>query len=274
MTALNRIGPKSNAFTFSFDEKLLDDIRDSYNNFILPGLESPEHISLYDGGAQREGTLGRDDHQYYYTTFGEEPLIWISNNNWRTYTQFKNFFDALNIKDEVKQLVDYDKDLTFYSGFFVVGNRARDTFWHMDYSPGANAYTFISPLFPPDPGHGNLAYKDPDDNPQTHIYNLGEGIVLGENFLHATEPYPQCETPRVLLSFTFGTDKLEHWEALEKTIAGQSEFMVLPCGHQLGRCQCLEEFNAGGDAAIIEPASRNAPCPCGSGKRYKHCHGN
>ena len=274
MTALNRIGPKSSAFTFSFDEKLLDDIRDSYNNFILPDLESPEHISLYDGGAQREGTLGREDHQYYYTTFGEEPLIWISNNNWRTYTQFKNFFDALNIKDEVKQLVDYDKDLTFYSGFFVVGNRARDTFWHMDYSPGANAYTFISPLFPPHPGHGNLAYKDPDDNRQTHIYNLGEGIVLGESILHATEPYPQCETPRVLLSFTFGTDKLEHWEALEKTIAGQSEFMVLPCGHQLGRCQCLEDFKRGGDEAIIEPASRNAPCPCGSGKRYKHCHGN
>jgi preprotein translocase subunit SecA len=21
------------------------------------------------------------------------------------------------------------------------------------------------------------------------------------------------------------------------------------------------------------PVSRNAPCPCGSGKKYKHCHG-
>jgi preprotein translocase subunit SecA len=21
------------------------------------------------------------------------------------------------------------------------------------------------------------------------------------------------------------------------------------------------------------PISRNAPCPCGSGKKYKHCHG-
>jgi len=26
-------------------------------------------------------------------------------------------------------------------------------------------------------------------------------------------------------------------------------------------------------AALVPPASRNAPCPCGSGKRYKHCCG-
>ena len=23
----------------------------------------------------------------------------------------------------------------------------------------------------------------------------------------------------------------------------------------------------------VEPDSRNAPCPCGSGRKYKHCHG-
>ena len=27
----------------------------------------------------------------------------------------------------------------------------------------------------------------------------------------------------------------------------------------------------GGD--VPAPESRNAPCPCGSGKKYKHCHG-
>jgi preprotein translocase subunit SecA len=30
--------------------------------------------------------------------------------------------------------------------------------------------------------------------------------------------------------------------------------------------------SAGGDVAEV-PVSRNAPCPCGSGKKYKHCHG-
>jgi len=29
-----------------------------------------------------------------------------------------------------------------------------------------------------------------------------------------------------------------------------------------------------GEAGVAEaPISRNAPCPCGSGKKYKHCHG-
>jgi preprotein translocase subunit SecA len=28
------------------------------------------------------------------------------------------------------------------------------------------------------------------------------------------------------------------------------------------------------DGNVAEaPISRNAPCPCGSGKKYKHCHG-
>ncbi|HEY6662461.1 MAG TPA: SEC-C metal-binding domain-containing protein, partial [Sphingomicrobium sp.] len=30
----------------------------------------------------------------------------------------------------------------------------------------------------------------------------------------------------------------------------------------------------GADGEVVEaPISRNAPCPCGSGKKYKHCHG-
>jgi preprotein translocase subunit SecA len=44
----------------------------------------------------------------------------------------------------------------------------------------------------------------------------------------------------------------------------------------------MQAAMAGGDAAAggdgNSPAnwkhvSRNAPCPCGSGKKYKHCHG-
>jgi preprotein translocase subunit SecA len=28
------------------------------------------------------------------------------------------------------------------------------------------------------------------------------------------------------------------------------------------------------EGGVVEaPISRNAPCPCGSGKKYKHCHG-
>jgi preprotein translocase subunit SecA len=28
-----------------------------------------------------------------------------------------------------------------------------------------------------------------------------------------------------------------------------------------------------GGGVVEAPISRNAPCPCGSGKKYKHCHG-
>ena len=27
------------------------------------------------------------------------------------------------------------------------------------------------------------------------------------------------------------------------------------------------------EGQVAEPESRNAPCPCGSGRKYKHCHG-
>jgi preprotein translocase subunit SecA len=31
--------------------------------------------------------------------------------------------------------------------------------------------------------------------------------------------------------------------------------------------------DAGADPFAGGEVSRNAPCPCGSGKKYKHCHG-
>ena len=31
---------------------------------------------------------------------------------------------------------------------------------------------------------------------------------------------------------------------------------------------------ASSGADVVPPASRNAPCPCGSGQKYKHCHGS
>jgi uncharacterized protein YecA (UPF0149 family) len=30
---------------------------------------------------------------------------------------------------------------------------------------------------------------------------------------------------------------------------------------------------AGRDQAAFARAGRNEPCPCGSGKKFKHCHG-
>jgi hypothetical protein len=34
-----------------------------------------------------------------------------------------------------------------------------------------------------------------------------------------------------------------------------------------------EDFADGEEDMIVPPRSRNDPCPCGSGKKYKYCHG-
>jgi len=33
------------------------------------------------------------------------------------------------------------------------------------------------------------------------------------------------------------------------------------------------QLQQGDGETATAPVSRNAPCPCGSGKKYKHCHG-
>ena len=48
-----------------------------------------------------------------------------------------------------------------------------------------------------------------------------------------------------------------------------------------GRNEMASAGDALGDVSEIDPddpatwgkVPRNAPCPCGSGKKYKHCHG-
>jgi preprotein translocase subunit SecA len=37
----------------------------------------------------------------------------------------------------------------------------------------------------------------------------------------------------------------------------------------------MPQADFAGDVAVedMPPVSRNAPCPCGSGRKFKHCHG-
>lgn len=271
MTTVIRIGTDLNGYIFTFDEELLETIRGAYRDHIANYLAAPEQSSLFEGGRGRSGEFGTNDQQYYYITYREAPLFWVSNNNWYTYGLFRDFFDALNIEDSVKELVDFNEDITLYSGYFVVGDRSDKEYWHVDYRPGANAYTLITPLFDLQTGQGNLLYKNKDRAVRIYPYKMGEAIIFGDQFSHSTEPYTRTDDTRVLHSLQFGTDKLDHWNILKKTIASQSQFLVLPCGHQRGSCQCLAAYGTASAPAITP--SRNAPCPCGSGKRYKHCHG-
>jgi len=240
MPSLTQVAPGLNAYSFAFDAAILAGLQALYRTRLAPLFDTPEVASLLDGGENRFGEFATEP-SFFYATYGAEPLLWVSNNDWDSYGEFKTVFEAMAIAPAVEPLVDHRDGITLYSGFFVVGHHADNVNWHLDYAEGANAYTLIAPLFPLDPGHGNLLFRD-DESGEVHTYpyRLGEAIILGDRFPHSTEPYARTGETRVLLSMTFGTDKLEYWDTLRQTIGGQSKFLILPCGHRLGECRCLE----------------------------------
>lgn len=238
MEKLIPIGPNLNAFRFAYDPKLLDKIRAAYVSAVSKLWNSPANAFLLEGGADRDFRVQDKDHAFFGMSYGDAPLLWISGNDPPTHRLFIDFFDSLGIKNDVKSLVDYDKDIVLYCGFFVVGNRFYQPKWHVDYFEKANAYRLLAPLFPLQPGHGQLLYKDNEGGTKRYSYKFNEAIIVGEGFHHTTEAYPKTSAMRVLISLAFGTDKLQHWPAMERTIGHQSEFLILPCGHRRGACVC------------------------------------
>lgn len=240
MSKLKQIGEDLNAYAFSFGDELLEEARTSFSSTLAGYLSKPQNAALLSGGKPHQIEINTSQHKYFLMSYGPSALLWISNNCIDSYQMFKRFFDAIAIRDDLKQLVDFDQNIVMYSGFFVVGNHLKQPLWHVDYELGANAYTLVTPLFDPDSKHGELLYQDKDENTKDYHYKLNEAVIFGDQFLHTTQPYPKTDGLRVLLSLTFGTDKLKYWDILEATIGAQSQFMILPCGHQAGTCNCLE----------------------------------
>ena len=230
MNKLRQLAPSLNAFAFTFADDLLSDIRHSFETDVLPYLTAAENQRLLFGGQAIRQPIITPGQNYFNVSYGAYPLLWISGNNLQTHALYQRFYTQLGIDNEVKQLLDYDREIVVYCGFFVVGNRAPVPNWHFDYEPGANAYTLITPLYEPEPGHGNLLYMLADGRAEKHTYKLNEAVIFGDHFKHSTQPYPPANTLRVMLSLTFGTDKMSHWETLKKTIAGQSEHLLMPNG--------------------------------------------
>lgn len=262
MPELQRVQPNLNAFTVEFDQTLLDELKFLYHTYLASFLEDKTNSHLFKGGFRVSQTLNVGQYNFYIVSYQQFPLLWVSNDCHNTYQVFKRFFSGLKIENQLKELIDIEKEVVMYCGFFVIGNHLNEIAWHVDYFDGANAFTLITPLFELDKKHGNLLYRDENKCINEYSYRLGEAIIFGDKFSHTTEPYPQTENLRVLLSLTFGTDNLSYWNTLKRTIGEQSRFMILPCGHQSGTCDCLN--------TVI---GRNDPCFCSSGKKYKKCHG-
>jgi hypothetical protein len=127
-----------------------------------------------------------------------------------------------------------------YAGFFIFSFEMPKTSWHVDFHPGAEAFTLLTPLFELEPSHGGLLYRNREGTHAQYDYRLGNGLLIAEGFVHSTAPYLRHPVPRVLVSLTAGTDRLACWPALRRTIGMQSSHLVLPCGHVYGRCGCVE----------------------------------
>ena len=239
MKRLQQIEPGLNAYKVNFDSSLLNTLRTMFDRSLRERLQREGYAYLFAGMEQIDIQMSLEDLQFHVTSYGTAPLLWISNNNTHTYNLFKSFMNELDIMDDIKELVDFENKIEVYCGFFVVGKKMDRQTWHKDYCDGANGYTLITPLFDLDELHGNLMYKDDSSTIKTYEYKMNEAIVFGDGFEHATEPYPETDALRVMLSFTFGTDKAEYWNVLKETIDCQSNYMILPCGHEKGTCQCF-----------------------------------
>lgn len=246
MKNLTQIDHQLNAFTTTFDSSLLDEVKASYYDKVHSFLTHPRmNQLLFRGGTIKREPLGLKNSEYFLVSYGRAPLFWLSSNTESTYQIYQDFFNALNIADDIKLLVDCREEIVMYCGFLVVGNQASNLLWHVDYFPGANAYTLITPLFELDSAHGNLLYETGDDQIKTYQYRLGEAIIFGDYFRHSTEPYNPTQSIRILVSLTFGTDKIEYWNILKDTVGHQSNYVKLPCGHVLGTCDCIKKRSNG-----------------------------
>jgi preprotein translocase subunit SecA len=65
--------------------------------------------------------------------------------------------------------------------------------------------------------------------------------------------------------------------AMEMAGAGGPEYEAVPMGATAGPAPAVPRRAAEGvdpnDPSTWNRTPRNAPCPCGSGRKYKHCHG-
>jgi len=63
----------------------------------------------------------------------------------------------------------------------------------------------------------------------------------------------------------------------ESMLANMRETTTMVLSHVELRSESADDGQAKSDSPATPPppqkVTRNAPCPCGSGKKYKHCHG-
>jgi hypothetical protein len=231
ITRFERVAPTTNAFEFRFESSLLDRLGEIYESVVAPNLD------LHTLKRSRaHSKLQRDGLRFDVVPYGN-LLAWVAPDDVRTHSEFQWLFDRLGLAAAVQPLVDWHERIVMYQGFYVISDGVAAPTWHVDYYEGAHAYTLLTPLHELDPEHGHLWHLT-DGQIKRYEYKEGVGLVIGEGVFHSTQPHPPARRKRVLVSMTFGTDRMAHWSVLSQTVGGQSSFVVMPCGHPRGTCRC------------------------------------
>ena len=156
-------------------------------------------------------------------------MAWVSANDEATFARFQSAFDRLDVAGHFKPYLDLDRAVRLYCGFLVIRSRCDAPNFHCDWLDTNNeAFTLITPVTDHAEDFG-LLYRRLDGQIGEYRYRRGEAIVLGDSFDHSTKPGASAK-PVVLLSFTFGTDRMEHWDKIARTAATQSALYQLPDG--------------------------------------------
>lgn len=159
----------------------------------------------------------------------ESDIRWISASSPETFERFEDAFERLGIAAHVAPYLDLEREVRLYAGFLVMRGSCSEPNFHLDWERTNNeAFTLITPVSDNAAGFG-LLYRKLNGEIGEYDYSPGEAIIFGDHFSHSTKP-GQTDEPVVLLSFTFGTDKMVHWERIFRTAGYQSRLVRQPDG--------------------------------------------
>jgi hypothetical protein len=159
----------------------------------------------------------------------QSDISWVAPSMPEAHGVFESAFERLGVAEHVRRYLDVDREVRLYAGFMVIRSQCSAPNFHVDWMNTNNeAFTLLTPVSPVPEGFG-LLYTDMNGQTAEYDYKVGEAIVFGDHFRHSTKP-GRSDRPVVLLCFEFGTDKMEHWDKILATIAGQSAMLRRPDG--------------------------------------------
>ena len=172
--------------------------------------------------------LPTDDHSASRPHWNSD-IRWVAPTSVEAFETFESAFRRLAIAEHVAPFLDLESQVRVYAGFLVVRSDCAEPNFHLDWEKTNNeAFTLITPVTDHGAGFG-LLYRKLNGEVGEYDYKPGEAIIFGDHFVHSTKP-GRSDEPVVLLSFTFGTDKMEHWDKIAKTAAYQSKLVRRPDG--------------------------------------------